>query len=206
MILQLFHYSAAEGILLIATRNHIFVIDLRINQVVGLQDFKRKVRSPLVKLIQCKHHPELLYCLHQNGSISSWNLNLIEFTFEYKTSWELQPFSMKNKKSTGSILTFSTGHFHNETKLILLSSNGSLPSPFSSPFSFFIFIIYNNNNNRSSPCYHYHYLYIIIITIIIIMINIVNHHKEKKKRTKERIKGRCGRGSIKWRWKKNRLE
>ena len=79
-------------------------------------------RSPFEQVVLCKNEPGILFCLHDNGSISSWGL-VEKFKYEMKSLWELQRFTKQNKKSSVSIYGILKS-YQVHTRLAMFSSDG----------------------------------------------------------------------------------
>ncbi|XP_063221643.1 WD repeat-containing protein 11-like [Bacillus rossius redtenbacheri] len=67
--LQLCYHSAARHHLLLLYAREILVLDLHINQTVGIIPVE-KTASPLVQVISARQR-DVLYCLHESGSVSA---------------------------------------------------------------------------------------------------------------------------------------
>eukprot|EP00824_Muranothrix_gubernata_P010027 TRINITY_DN2283_c0_g1_i2.p1 TRINITY_DN2283_c0_g1~~TRINITY_DN2283_c0_g1_i2.p1 ORF type:complete len:1213 (+),score=258.75 TRINITY_DN2283_c0_g1_i2:59-3697(+) len=95
-ILQMVFSPHTRNVIYFLLPREVIIFDLLIHQTVGSVGLDKE-RAPFARMMTCRKHPDYLFCLHEDGSLTSWCKKGKEFLYELECEWDL----VKQNKTAG---------------------------------------------------------------------------------------------------------
>ncbi|KAH3743885.1 WD repeat-containing protein 11 [Pelomyxa schiedti] len=123
-LLQMMFSPHTLNLVYVLSPREISIFDIYLNKPIGVFGIDSQ-KEDFQAMLLCKDHPDILLCLHVDGSVSVWNRKTGLYDYELSCWADVLQFSRKSQKKNAAICSLINGPV-NELRLTAVSIDGAV--------------------------------------------------------------------------------